>query len=547
MAKGIQTSAGTVYASNVDDLTGASGRYIGYTVSATTQTVTTWGPAKIEQTHTGAQTFLTGKDYFGNNLSLRYKEIPVGYADSLYIFCWINDRVPETSQNYVCVAYQWTDDPERAANNIKAGNVNILGEYLYTGTAEDAEDVLVDVGEWDQTPSTDTDDPTNEGPRGGEYADRGDFDETDLIGLGDLPNPEELAFDLGSFLTCYCVNQTNMGIVGRTIFMPDFWTALGQRFTGLSDPLACIVSAVLIPFESVGAGAAALFKMGGIQVYDGVGDQNPVSLPKIPTANRYRSFGLGALSLKEVWGTEKDYSNTSIQIYLPYVGMKELDPDIVINTTVNLYLYLDTWTGDILYMLHTSNSTAQSKYFKSEGVAYRWSGNCGVQLPCGRVDNSERLLKIASGIGGIAAGFAMAGPMGAASVAGTIVKTPEQEAAVEARMAAASSNYAMDSAKRGIQTVTAGYSPIIQSSTGVESNFGRMDLQYPYLVIKRGVPEYPNGWRAEMGGPRLQKFKGSQCTGYTLFREVHLEGLPYATKEETEELARELCTEGIIF
>lgn len=515
MAKGIQTSAGTVYANNIDELTGASGRYIGYTVTGTTQNVVNWGSAYVDQTHSGTMTFLEGKDYSGNNLIIRSKEIPVGYADSLYIFCWINDRLPETSSNYVCVAYQWTDDPERAVNNIKSGNVNGLGEYLYTGTKAQGDAILVDVGEWDQSPSTDTDDPTNEGPRGGEYADRGNFDETDLIGLGDLPNPENLAFDFGSFLTCYCVNQANIDIVGRSIFVPDFWTALGQKFTGLSDPLACIVSAVLIPFESVGSGAAAPFKIGGVQVYDGFGDQNPISLPKIPTVNRYRGFGLGAISLKEIWGSEKDYSTTSIQIYLPYVGVKEIDPDIIINTTVNLQLYLDTWTGDILYVLHNSNATSESKYFRSDAVIYRWAGNCGIQLPCGRVDMSEKLLKIASGIGGMAAGIATGNPQ-------TIVG--------------------------GAQAMlSAGFGNTVQSSTGIDSAFGRMDLQYPYLIIKRGVPEYPNRWRSEIGAPRLQTFKGTQCSGFTLFQEIHLEGLPYATKEETEELTRELCTEGIIF
>lgn len=506
MAKGIKTQNGNVFVSKISELTGASGLFVGFEVSATTQNIFNWGTAYLNQTASGGYCYISGKDYSGENLDTRSSAIAVGEESQVYIFCFTDDL--ETS---CTVVYQWTSDPDAAAQNIKNNNIMTYGEVLYLGSTG----ILVDLEEWDQSPSTDENDPLNLEARGGAFADLGDFSQTDLIGLGDLPDPETLAFDFGSFLTCYCANQTNINIVGRSIFVPDFWTALGQKFTGLSDPLSCIVSAVLLPFESVGSGAAAPFKLGGVQVYDGFGDQDPISLPKIPTVNRYRAFGLGGISLKEVWGTEKDYSKTSIQIYLPYVGVKDIDPDIVINTTVSLQLYLDTWTGDIMYIMHTSNASSQSKYFRSDAVVYRWAGNCGIQLPCGRVDMSEKLLKIASGIGGMAAGIATGNPQ-------TIV------GGAQAMM-------------------NAGFSNTVQSSTGIDSAFGRMDLQYPYLIIKRGVPEYPNGWRSEIGAPRLQTFKGSQCTGFTLFQEIHLDGLPYATKEETEELTRELCTEGIIF
>ena len=40
------------------------------------------------------------------------------------------------------MAFQWTDDPGAAAERIIAGSVNTYGEYLYTGSAEDAESIL---------------------------------------------------------------------------------------------------------------------------------------------------------------------------------------------------------------------------------------------------------------------------------------------------------------------------------------------------------------------------------------------------------------------
>ena len=226
---------------------------------------------------------------------------------------------------------------------------------------------------------------------------------------------------------------------------------------------------------------------------------------------------MGAIALKEVWGTEKDYSCTTISIFLPYVGVKELDPDIVLKSRLTLVLYVDRWNGDILYLLHASNNLAQQKYYRQESVVYRFAGNCGRKVPLGRVDNSNQIIQAVSGLAGIAAGYAMGGVVGAI---GGAVPT--------------------------IQNIAAGnFKPTVQTSGGVSGNTGRMDYQQAYLIIKRGVPEYPNNWRNEIGAPRNQELRISSLSGYTLFSTVYLENIE-CTAEEKEELERLLTTEGVI-
>ena len=73
-----------------------------------------------------------------------------------------------------------------------------------------------------------------------------------------------------------------------------------------------------------------------------------------------------------------------------------------------------------------------------------------------------------------------------------------------------------------------------------------MDYQKAYLVVKRGVPKYPNGWRDLIGAPQYQTYQGTSCSGFTVFSEIHLPGVSGLTDAEMAELERELKTEGVI-
>lgn len=455
----------------------------------------------------------------GNNISIPVQSMNgstepfsgnVGPATSMQsvFICGVQRLINDVEWVYCYFVYADDESSAKAQLNRFAGE----GTILYAGLLENSEDMLEVDTPWDETPTEDTTDPNNEKPEGGAHADRGNFDANDLMLLEDMPDPEADEMGFGGLIMCYALHEIELQKISQALFLPNFWTSLKNKFEGLSDPMSFILDAVELPLPITDYGIGP-FKLGGITVQDSGG--NSIGCATYPY--RFKKYNMGAIALKEVWGSEKDYSCTTISIFLPYVGVKELDPDIVLNCRLTLVLYVDRWNGDILYLLHASNNLAQQKYYRQENVVYRFAGNCGRKIPLGRVDNSNQIIQAVSGLAGIAAGYAMGGVVGAI---GGAVPT--------------------------IQNIAAGnFKPTVQTSGGVSGNTGRMDYQQAYLIIKRGVPEYPNNWRAEIGAPRGQELLISSLSGYTLFSTVYLENIE-CMAEEKAELERLLTTEGVI-
>lgn len=371
------------------------------------------------------------------------------------------------------------------------------GYFSNMGAVEDRD--------WDEEPSSDPSNPTNMDAIGGEFADTDPFFDSNNIPLDALEemldNIDEM--DYGGLVQPIILSQTedlhNLTDLNDGLFNADFWTNLKNRFEGLSDPLSMILDAFELPFRP--AGSYGSMKLGGIQVKDGGG--NNINVRKM--SNRYTRTRCGQLTLKEVWGTEKDYNQCSIQIYLPYVGVRDIDTDLAVNYTLTLEAVFDLWNGDILYLLHCSNKNSAYKYMTSEFVAYRWNGNCAKKVPLGRVDSTTPILSLLSTAKNTAIGFATGGILGAIGMGG---------------MTALNSNF----------------NPTVQSSGNLSGSSGRMDFQYAYLIIKRGVPVYPNNWRTEFGATRYQELRVGDIAGYTEFSEIHADDIPGATDSEKAEI-----------
>lgn len=417
---------------------------------------------------------------------------------------------------------------------------NIL--YQATDQTSEFPDFLTEERSWDNTPSEDPDDPTCELPQGGEYADLGPYDETWLMELSSIPNPEiTMNMSWGSMIVTYVLTAADMLALGNGLFMTGFWTSLKNKFEGLSDPLSMIVNAIQVPFDL--AGTSQTFKLGGVEVENGEG--HPIAC--VRTNTRYKNETLGSVTLKEVWGSSKDYTDCSVEIYLPYVGVKELDPDVVIGCTCTLVCNIDCWTGDLVYMLHVSNADATKKYFTAQSVPYRWSGNCAKKVPLGRVDNSNMILSMLGTIGGIGLGAATMGIGAAGAIGGMGLASSGMAGATG--MAAGLTEMKIGAGIAGATAAKAlhsGFKPTVQSSSGIQGAPGQMDYQVAYIMVKRGVPKYPNNWRAQIGAPNYQTFQGVSMEGFTLFSEIHLTGMSDASEAERQELERILCEEGVI-
>ena len=529
MDKGIRSEYGNILIGDFSDIADYTPIHISPDYSGTeSEPITIWagGGAEVDTYTLGNYKYLhytrgTGSDPSGSNILI------MNGSEQLYLFLL-------KYTDYTRLLLIWGNSEANAKSIVTNGNWT-RDNILYQNTNSAAESWLEDLMEWDDAPSTDEDnDPFNENPQGGEFADRDDFRSTELQYLADLDEPETI--DYGAFLTAYELDYTNLSALGAALFDTSFWTSLKNKFEGLSDPMSFIISAVEIPFR-LGV-AVTNFKLGGIAVTTAGGAQ----IPCWKHTSRYFKYDFGTITLKEVWGTAKDYTDCDISIFLPYVGMRQIDPDLAVNSQLSLTAIIDVWTGDLNYMMQINNSTMQNKYYASSGVPYRWSGNCGNRIPIGKVDPSSPILNVASSLGSMLvgagmmiAGGAVGGPAGAAAGA----------AAGSAMMGGAGASTLMGGVKSLTNDINNGFSPLAQSSGNISGAIGYMDYQYPYLVIKRGVPKYPNNWRSEFGAPRYQAFRVGSLNGYTEFADIHADDVSGASDDE-KRMIEDILKDGII-
>lgn len=398
-------------------------------------------------------------------------------------------------------------------------------------------DDLVEDRPWDEAPSTDPEgDPTNVNPQGGEYADTQGYwitDALDFSDLGRIENDTSIYLDYSGFITHYVLTPANMAALGSAFFLPNFWQSLNNKFAGLSDPMSLIISAVEMPF-AIGE-TPSFFKMGGVSLFN----EAQTQIPCYENTTRYWTFDCGERTIGEVWGSARDYSDVQVSLYLPYCGVKELDPDLIINHTVSIRVNVDSITGDMLYQIATSNAGRSGTYFQQKTIPYRFTGNCGKQVPIGRYDNSNAVL----GLAGMLAGAVVGGVGAAAGAVGPAVSVGGGAAAMGA---GASVSGAASAATGAMGFLANGFQTHANTSSGVSGSYGVLDVKYPYILVKRCVPKYPNNWRGEIGALRYQELNVNTLSGYTLFSNIILENMGVAVTEEINELKRLLITEGVI-
>lgn len=280
----------------------------------------------------------------------------------------------------------------------------------------------------------------------------------------------------------------------------SFWQSLLRTvFEGVSDPLAAIGGLIRLPLSpgTIKVSGEGPVYLGGLRVYDGSRTASAYYV-----ANRYATVRYG-LRLKEVFGTYFDYTETDMQLYLPYVNTVTVDPEIVMDSTMVISYIIDVYTGDLLCTLNVSK-TVHGQNLNS--IVGRWKGNCAMNTIYSRANTQQHMQNLINGSmsgGGDASGFFR-------SIFGGM----------------------MD---QKIKTEKIG---------NISGDSGWMDIQTPYLIIKRHVPLYPDDWRAIKGAEQNATFTVSQLTGYTEFDEIHVH-VGGATDQEAAEIERILKT-GII-
>jgi hypothetical protein len=312
------------------------------------------------------------------------------------------------------------------------------------------------------------------------------------IGGGDTPTVVPQTGKASSLYSVYNPTQAQLNQFGAWLWSSDFFEQIKKLF---NDPMQAIIGLhkVFSPVQSSGQGS---IKCGYL-------DSN---VPSKLVSEQYVTVDCGAVNLQEYFGNVFDYPPfTDISIYLPFIGVRRLDPSDIMRATISVKYHVDVFTGACLADVNVKRDAAG-------GVLYTFPGSCSVQYPL----SSGSYMGIVSTI--------------ASTVVGAV--TAPTPLGMGATILGGLTNLAFNSHAN------------VERSGSFTGNAGAMGSKIPYLIISRPQTAMADKFETLSGYPSNTYTPLSACKGFTQVKYCHVENLS-ATETEKGEIER-LLKEGVI-
>lgn len=273
----------------------------------------------------------------------------------------------------------------------------------------------------------------------------------------------------------------------------------------ISNPLDYVIGLNIIPSQGLSVGSLTSVRFGFVN--------SNVSMPRL--TSQYFVVDCGSLSFNKLCGdTFLDYAPYSkFSLYLPYIGVKEMDANDFVGHTISILYHGDVVTGGVTaYVL------------KDGSVMYQYSGCCALTVPLNADSWGTTIsgaIQIATTLIGGAA-LSSAGSGFAAKRAGVMAATGAANIA---------SNPSL-------------LSPQVMRSGAISGGAGCMASQKPFVIREAVRFHTTEGFNTITGYPSYYYRPLSSMHGFTSVLDVHLHGIP-GTHEELAEI-EDLLKEGVI-
>lgn len=262
-------------------------------------------------------------------------------------------------------------------------------------------------------------------------------------------------------------------------------------------------------------------------------------ISSIIVRQRYTQINCGSILIPEYWGNYLDYSPYSrAYIYLPFIGIMDIDVDDIVGHAVNVLYHVDSYTGSCIAQI----TCARDDY---TNTLYQFSGDCSVEIPmaggsqanikaamiaANAYQNAANISAGMSLFGGLASGLAtgIGGAMmpGKGSTIGGISSGIGQAIG---GIASAVSQYAYGEAQHTAAMVS--QKSHVQHSGSFGGSHGAMGIKKPYIILRRPIQKVVNDYNKLYGYPAHKMVVIGDCTGYLRCREVNVQS-SLATDEE---------------
>lgn len=347
----------------------------------------------------------------------------------------------------------------------------------------------------DDDPYEDPDVPGGDDPGDDDPGGDGDHDnDSDDIIIPDLPVLDVLSTGMVSL---YSPSSSQLRALASAMWSPTMAEQLMQLF---SQPIDSIISLHFVPVIPSTGGSRSII-LGSLD--------SGVTAPIV--TSQYIECSFGSLAVGEYWGAFTDYADTKISIYLPYIGVKELNTQDVMSSTLTVKYHVDVLTGAVNAMVVCSKTGKQGSL---NSVVYSFSGNFISEIPV----NSQHFANVLSGLFGV--GAAVAGVAGAVFTGGASLPTT---GAVVGGLASSAQNFR--------QTV--------QRSGSAQTTPGSLGVQKAYLIIERPIQFTPTNFGKLRGYGSLVGRNLGSYNGFTQVAAARV-NIPTATDPEKTEIINAL-------
>ena len=304
------------------------------------------------------------------------------------------------------------------------------------------------------------------------------FRDCDYVGIPALPS---LDICNSNFVSLYQVSDAALSALGIWMWDPSWESSLIKNVT---DPMQNIISFSAIPLSSELSVVADTIQIGN--------KKSAISANKL-TASLIQK-DMGTIDITEMGKAFYDYSPfTKLQIYLPYIGKRELNPDDYMNGKIHLVYQIDCYTGQCIAHLQAIKN---GKTY----VVDSYNGNVLAQYP---LTGANYLSAYQASINGLMTMMSGAMSGSPASVLGG----------------------AMD-------VVTA--KPTYEKSGTLTGASGRYGVKTPYVFFDTPQMIEAQNYRLLHGYPSNTYEKLSDCKGFTQIKYIDVSGIELTDAEKQE-------------
>lgn len=315
-------------------------------------------------------------------------------------------------------------------------------------------------------------------------------------GVGANPTPSTLApFNAG--VNMYTLNASALKSFTGFLWGSDesIFAALWSRYTNyIYNPIGALIACHCLPTEFTPSGTSTtVIHLAGTAIF-------PIS-GTLKTANTQFIDQTYSISLAEFYGDFMDYTSTRLILHLPFCGVCVLDPVYVVGGGLNVLYRCDVCTGNVSAFIICTNRFGRSELIQVTG------GNCAYTTPL--TGHSDGMLEA----------IGNASKMIAGGVATALTGVPMSTGSAESPLMQKEST-----------TIAGAFS----GSAAITSS---LDL---YIEIVYTEPSDPAGYTHLRGRPADIGGTVGSFTGYTVFSDVHADGVYRATDEEKRMIEQQL-------